>query len=101
MTQRGYGTTLHREGPKGCICPEEFDHDGKCQNSLESSKHAKCKPCSSGWHFAKSCNRYVTKDYKTVSTQCDRCGWDSSEHPLTEGMKAIQLDARTRYARDT
>lgn len=92
---------MHESGERGCVCPEDFDHDGKCQNSLRGKKEAKCPPCSQGWHHPYPCDRYVEKGFKIASTQCDRCGWDSAEHPMTEAMRALQVDARTRYARNT
>lgn len=28
------------------------------------------------------CSKYRVKGYPTLTTQCDLCGWDSSEHVL-------------------
>jgi hypothetical protein len=30
----------------------------------------------------------------TLNTQCDRCGWDSSEHPITERQRELVIDAQ-------
>lgn len=80
--ERGYTRVWH-EAPgaiRGCVCPEDFEHDGKCQNALRGKKEAKCQPCSQGWHFDFPCERYVTKSMTIHVTQCNRCGWDSAEH---------------------
>lgn len=96
MTARGYTKALHvdKSAPRGCQCPEDFDHDGKCQNALSERKAYKCAPCSSGWHLDTGCVKYVPKGFKTLTTQCDRCGWDSADHVLTDEMRALQTPLR-------
>jgi hypothetical protein len=78
----------------GCICPEEFDHDGKCPNPLRTKKEAKCPPCSQDWHHEYPCKAYLSKGFTIASTQCDTCGFDSAEHQLTDHQRAIMVDAR-------
>lgn len=80
IADHGYTTVIHRDGPRGCICPEEFDHGGKCQNGLRDKKQTKCIPCSQDWHWPWACQAYVSKGITVHSTQCATCGWDSGEH---------------------
>ena len=103
MTERGYTRRLHEtiDSIRGCICPEEFEHDGKCQNALRDKKQMKCQPCSQGWHYPYPCSGFVSKGYLNLSTQCERCGWDSGDHPLTEERRALLIDSRTRRAVNT
>lgn len=95
---RGYTKRLHTDpkAPRGCVCPEEFEHDGKCQNALSGPKNAKCKPCSAGWHFDGACGqKFQLKPFGNPSTQCDRCGWDLADHPLTERERALIWQRRS------
>lgn len=97
MTQRGYTRALTDfAGGKGCVCPEEFEHDGKCPNGLRERDSAKCAPCSSGWHLPYPCNEFVpkSKGQTIFSTQCARCGWDSIEHPLPDDLRALEVPLR-------
>jgi hypothetical protein len=95
MAERGYGKAMHKDATLDqCQCPEEFEHDGKCPNRTRERKAYKCQPCSSGWHHPFSCQQYVSKGYLTLNTQCDRCGWDSSEHPITERQRELVIDAQ-------
>ncbi len=93
---RGYRRG-EQSGPKGCICPEELEHDGKCQNGLRDPKAAKCPPCSQGWHFDGPCKEFKAKGGSgpMYSTQCDLCGWDLGEHPLTESQRALIWQRRS------
>lgn len=59
-----------------------------------------CQPCSQKWHHPWPCPEYQTKGYPIYTTQCDRCGWDSSEHPLTEEQVQRFLSTKTWEERD-
>lgn len=99
MTERGYSKRLHADpdATRGCECPEDFDHDGKCQNALREKKAYKCQPCSMGWHLPWSCSRFVEKDRLTLSTVCRLCGWDSSEHPIPDSQRRLMVDEKKRH----
>lgn len=96
---RGYQQRLHDDpaSVRGCICPEDLEHDGKCQNALRGKKVMKCQPCSQGWHYAYRCAEYKIKDWPGVylTTQCDRCGWDQGEHALTEAQRKVIWQKRS------
>lgn len=97
MPEYGYTKRMHKERQyTGCQCPEDFEHDGKCQNALRTKDSFKCAPCSQGWHHPYPCTEYVPKGFKTLTFQCDRCGWDSAEHVVTEEGRAMVIDSRTR-----
>lgn len=101
MADRGYTKAdAAPDRPKGCLCPEEFDHDGKCQNGLRGDKYAKCQPCSADWHHPWPCQMFKSKGVLTLTTACDTCGWDSAEHPLSEELRALQIDARIKRGPD-
>jgi hypothetical protein len=96
VPERGYTRADHasKELARGCECPEDFDHDGKCQNALRTKNSYKCPPCASGWHHPYPCEEYESKGLLTLNTQCDHCGWDSAEHPVSERHRALMVDAR-------
>lgn len=95
MAERGYTKADGaKDRPRGCLCPEEFDHGGKCQNGLRGDKYAKCQPCSNDWHHPWPCGAFKSKGYLTLTTACDTCGWDSAEHPLTDEQRAMVIDSR-------
>ena len=96
----GYSQGMVTDPKLACICPEEFEHDGPCKNRVRP-KHAKCPPCSSGWHFDGPCGEYVRKGGHVAvhSTQCDRCGWDSAEHVLPERLRRF-MDPPAKTPRD-
>ena len=104
MAEHGYTKHLHREAPFGrsCICPEDFEHDGPCQNAIREKKSAKCTPCAHGWHFPYPCNKYISKGYKTVWTECATCGWDSAEHAdVQASFRELTVDSRVRRSQHT
>lgn len=102
MPELGYSKRLHQEAPagRGCVCTEELEHDGPCQNALREKKWAMCTPCSQGWHWSGACDDYQTKGFKSLSFQCDRCGWDSAEHVEPERIRALIIDSRAKRDSD-
>jgi hypothetical protein len=82
LAERGLTRDANAKAEYGrtCGCREDFDHDGACQNAIREKKSMICQPCSQEWHLTGPCTEYVSKGYPTLTTQCDRCGWDSSEH---------------------
>lgn len=96
----GYTRIMHADSAlaQACICPEDFEHDGRCQNRVRA-KHVKCPPCSHGWHFEGPCSRYKEKGHLVHSTVCDTCGWDSAEHRLSESQRRF-MDPPAKTPRD-
>lgn len=88
MTSRGY--PLERSGPP-CSCDDMF-HDGKCGKTTRDKHHTMCSPCGAGWHWPEHCPEFVRKTFWHLDTTCDRCGWDSSEHPYND--RRLVVDSR-------